>query len=63
MKNFLIALFKDTFSYISISIAVVILFIAYYLIFPGYWFLCSILTILIVAVFDIFIFSKRRKKD
>jgi len=63
MKNFLQSFFRDTASYLSISVIVVLLFLFFYFVTPDYWFLCSVFTIIIAAVVEIYLFSKKKKKD
>lgn len=53
---------KDALSYLCVCIVVVLLFVFYYFIVPDYWFLCSIFTIIIVGIFDVFFFSGNKIK-
>jgi len=46
--------FKEILEDLTVYAVVVFLFVFYYLVFPDYWFLCSLLTILIFAAVKIF---------
>lgn len=59
MMNLLFVFFKDVASYFSVSVIVVFLFVFYYFIIPDYWFLCSILTIILGGGIRVFLLSKR----
>jgi len=63
MNDFLRVFIKDILSYLSISIVVLLLFVVYYFTIPSYWFLCSLVTIFIAAIFDIFVLSKKKNKS
>jgi len=61
MKKAIAALFKDTATYLGICLAVLFLFFFYYFAVPDYWFLCSVLTIIIAAVLELIFWSRRKK--
>jgi len=60
MKSFLQRFLKDTFSYLSITAIVVLLFLFYYFVIPDYWFLCSVLTIVIAAAVEIYLYCQKK---
>ena len=62
MKSFLQRFLKDTVSYLSITAIVVLLFLFYYFVIPDYWFLCSVLTIIIAAAVEIYLYSQKKNK-
>ena len=59
--NFLLSFFKYFFCYISIYIVVILLFVFYYFTIPGYWFLCSVLTIIIFGGVKVFLSVCKKK--
>jgi len=53
---------KEFFSGVFTNIVVVLLFVFFYFFIPDYWFLCSLLTLIIYGCVDVFIYKKKRKK-
>ncbi|AUX71138.1 hypothetical protein [Erwinia pyrifoliae] len=62
MKSFFQAFLKDMASYLSINVIVIVLFAFYYFVVPDYWLLCSVLTLVIAAVVEIFIIANKKRK-
>nr|AWH59639.1 hypothetical protein [Edwardsiella tarda] len=52
---------KDTFSYLGVCVVVISLFVFYYFTLADYWFLCSVLTIVLAGVCKVFFISKKRR--
>lgn len=63
MKEFVNIFIKDTVSYLSTILYVILLFLFYYLIIPEYWFLCTLLTIIAFGALKILYFAKRKNKQ
>lgn len=57
---FILSVIKDMLGYVAVYAVVILLFVLYYFAVQKYWFLCSVLTIIIFGV--IRIFASARKK-
>lgn len=56
------AFLKEFFSGIFVNIVIVLLFIFFYFFIPDYWFLCSLLTLIIYGCVDVFLYQKKKRK-
>lgn len=57
--TFLSAFFKELLEDLSVYVIVIFLFVFYYFLVPDYWFLCSILTIIVWGAFRIFMSGRK----
>nr|WP_244316914.1 hypothetical protein [Mixta theicola] len=58
--NFLSSFLKELIDDLKVYVIVISLFVFYYFVVPKYWFLCSVITVVVWGAFKIF-FLKRNK--
>lgn len=61
--GFLNWLFKDQIGYISAHVVVVFLFVFYYFLIPDYWFLSSLLTVVVWGAISIYLSARKKKRN
>ncbi|NIF23890.1 hypothetical protein [Candidatus Pantoea multigeneris] len=62
MKGFLVAFLRENIPYLFVNVFVILVFGLSCLFFPECWFLCGLFSLVIIAVFDIFVLPSIKKR-